>query len=127
MFHGRPWECCHISPKGGGKEQKEQSESHLMKQVYSKQKLPLVVSRPNGSHSRFGHYFCSNIYGRTPRGPRGVKKSDLFFLQIILLSFCANIALGRHKLRKIIKIGKKCQKNLVFLEYFKYSSIWGQY
>ena len=74
MFHGRPWECCHISPKGGGKEQKEQSESHLMKQVYSKQKLPLVVSRPNGSHSRFGHYFCSNIYRRTPRGPRGVKK-----------------------------------------------------
>ena len=28
MFHGRPWECCHISPKGGGKEQKEQSKSH---------------------------------------------------------------------------------------------------
>ena len=43
------------------------------------------------THSRFGHYFCSNIYGRPPRGPRGVKKPD-FFSQIKLLSFCANIA-----------------------------------
>ena len=30
-------------------------------------------------HSRFGHYFCSNLYGRAPRGPRGVKKSQLVF------------------------------------------------
>ena len=39
------------------------------------------------SHSRFGHYFYSNLYGRAPRGPRGVKKSDLF-LEIKLLSSC---------------------------------------
>ena len=25
-------------------------------------------------HSRFGHYFCSNLYGSAPRGPRGVKR-----------------------------------------------------
>jgi hypothetical protein len=31
------------------------------------------------AHSRFGHYFCSNLYGRAPRGPRGVKKSFFFF------------------------------------------------
>ena len=31
------------------------------------------------SNSRFGHYFCSNLYGSAPRGPRGVKKSDFFF------------------------------------------------
>ena len=74
-------------------------------------------------HSRFGHYFCSNLYGRAPRG---VKKS-VCFVQIKLLSFCARIAPKRHKLRKIVKIEKKCQKNLVFLEYFEYSSIWGQY
>ena len=37
------------------------------------------------SHSRFGHYFCSNLYGHAPRGPKGVKKLD-FFLQIKLLS-----------------------------------------
>ena len=30
------------------------------------------------SHSRFGHYFYSNLYGRAPKGPRGVKKSDFF-------------------------------------------------
>ena len=28
--------------------------------------------------SQFGHYFCSNLYGRAPRGPRGVKKSVFF-------------------------------------------------
>ena len=31
------------------------------------------------AHSRFGHYFCSNLYGRAPRGPRGVKKSNFFY------------------------------------------------
>ena len=31
------------------------------------------------AHSRFGHYFCSNLYGRAPRGPRSVKKSDFFY------------------------------------------------
>ena len=55
------------------------------------------------THSRFGHYFYSNLYGRAPRGPRGVKKSDLFFLQIKLLSSCAKIAPKRHKLRKLSK------------------------
>ena len=63
------------------------------------------------SHSRFGHNFCSNLYGCAPRGPRGVKKSE-FFLQIKLLSFCARIAPKRQKLRKIVKIEKKCQKTL---------------
>ena len=57
------------------------------------------------------------IYGSAPRGPWGVKKSD-FFLQIKMLSFCAKIAPKRHKLRKIIKIEKKCQKNLVFYRVF---------
>jgi hypothetical protein len=52
------------------------------------------------------------------RGPRGVKKSD-FFLQTKLLSSCAKITPKRHKLRKIIKIEKKCQKIPVFLEYFE--------
>ena len=32
------------------------------------------------THSRFGHYFCSNLYGCAPRGPRGVKKSKLLGL-----------------------------------------------
>jgi hypothetical protein len=31
------------------------------------------------THSQFGHYFYSNLYGCTPRGPRGVKKSEFFF------------------------------------------------
>ena len=64
---------------------------------------------------------------RDPRDPRGVKKSDFTFLQIKLLRFCATIAPKRHKHQKIVKIEKKVKKNLVFLEYFEYSSIWGQY
>ena len=67
------------------------------------------------------------IYMDALPGVPGVSKNQIFFLQIKLLSFCARIAPKRHKLRKIVKIEKKCQKNLVFLEYFKYSSIWGQY
>ena len=31
------------------------------------------------THSQFGHYFCSNLYGCAPRGPRDVQKSDFFF------------------------------------------------
>ena len=83
------------------------------------------------SHSRFGRYFCSNLYGRAPRGPRGVKKSD-FFYNLKLLSFCTRIAQKRHGSPKA-QTSKNCQnwknmlKNLIFLECFKYSSIWGQY
>ena len=29
--------------------------------------------------SWFGHHFCSNLFGQAPRGPKGVKKWDLFF------------------------------------------------
>jgi hypothetical protein len=94
--------------------------------IKSPKKWTFFFVRISAPHSRFGHYFCSNLYGRAPRGPRGVKKSE-FFLQIKLLSFCARIAPKRHKLQKIVKIEQKCLKNLVFLEYFKYSSIWGQY
>ena len=32
-----------------------------------------------GAHSRFGHYFCSNLHGSAPRGPRGVTISEFFF------------------------------------------------
>ena len=67
------------------------------------------------------------IYMDALPGVPGVSKNQNFFLQIKVLSFCANIAPKRHKLRKIVKIEKKCQKTPVFLEYFEYSSIWGQY
>ena len=67
------------------------------------------------------------IYMDVLPGVPGVSKNQNLFLKIKLLSFCPRITPKRHKLRKIVKIEKKCQKNLVFLEYFKYSSIWGQY
>jgi hypothetical protein len=49
----------------------------LKADVGSKRKL--CSNWESCSHSRFGHYFCSNLYGRAPMGPRGVKKSDFFF------------------------------------------------
>ena len=71
-------------------------------------------------------FLFKSIWTRS-QGSR-VSKNQIF-LQIKLLSFCPRIAPKRHKLQKIIKIEKKkkCQKTLVFLEDFKYSSIWGQY
>ena len=39
----------------------------------------LSSAAAQSTHSRFRHYFCSNLYGRAPRGPRGVIKSDFFF------------------------------------------------
>ena len=46
--------------------------------VYDKIELyaiPLLESvRSPPTH---GHYFSLNVYGRAPRGPRGVKKSEL--------------------------------------------------
>ena len=65
------------------------------------------------------------IYMDAPPGVPGVSKNQNF-LQIKLLSSCAKIAAKRHKLQKSSKLKKKCQKNPVFLDIFKYSSIWGQ-
>ena len=53
------------------------------------------------------------------QGPQGCQKVHKNMLQITLLSSCANIAPKRHKLWKIVKIEKKCQKKPVFLEYFQ--------
>ena len=61
-----------------------------------------------------------------PQGSQGCQKIRIYFLQIKVLSFCAKIAQKRHKLWKSSKLKKKCQKNPVFLDIFKYSSIWGQ-
>ena len=62
-----------------------------------------------------------------PQGSQGCQKMRQDPLNMPFEVWCANIAPERHKLRKTVKIEKKCQKNLVFLEYFEYSSIWGQY
>ena len=51
----------------------------------------------------------------------------IFFSQMKLFSFCAKIAPKRHKLQKSSKLKKKCQKTLVFFDFFKSSSFWGQY
>ena len=64
------------------------------------------------------------IYMDAPPGVPGVSKKKW---QKKMLSSCAKIALKRHKLQKIVKIEKKMSKNPVFLDFFKYSSTWGQF
>ena len=59
-----------------------QKNENVLKFIYSEKAtkfckiFPLLLTV---THSRFRHYFCSNLYGSTPRGPRGVEKSDFFF------------------------------------------------
>ena len=62
-----------------------------------------------------------------PQGSQGCQKMHQDPLNMPFEVWCANIALERHKFWKIIKIRKKCQKTPVFLDFFEYSSIWGQY
>ena len=61
-----------------------------------------------------------------PSGVPGVSKIHIFFSQMKAFSFCAKIACKRHKLQKPSKLKKKCQKTPVFLDFFEYSSNWGQ-
>ena len=74
------------------------------------------------SHTAVLDTIFVQIYMDALPGVPGVLKNQNFFLQIKLLRFFARIAPKRHKLRKIVKIEKKSQKNHVFLEYFEYSS-----
>ena len=43
------------------------------------QVIPQMISGWPFTHSWFRQYFRSNLYGRAPRGPRGVIKSDFIF------------------------------------------------
>ena len=84
-----------------------------------------IVYLFENTHSRFGHYFYSNHYGRAPRGPRSVKKSH-FFWQINMFSSCAKIEPKLKKLWKTIQTEKKSSKMPVVWWFFKFSSILAQ-
>ena len=56
-----------------------------------------------------------------PQGSQGYQEVRQGPLNMQFEVWCANIAPKRHNLPKTVKIEKKCQKNLVFLEYFEYS------
>ena len=47
-----------------------------------------------------------------PQGSQGCQKITFIFLQMKLFSFCAKIALKRHKLQKPSKLKKTCKKTL---------------
>ena len=53
------------------------AQEGLIKGIYQVCSSLLVYLKKIGgnTHSQFGHYFCSNLHGRAPRGPRSVKKS----------------------------------------------------
>ena len=71
-------------------------------------------------------FLFKSIWARS-QGSQGCQKIRFYFSKMKVLRFCAKIAPERHKLQKPIKIGKKCQKIPVSLDFFEYSSIWGQY
>ena len=54
--------------------------------------------------------FLSKSIWTRPQGSQGCQKIRIYFLQIKVLSSCAKIAQKRHKLRKLSKLKKKCQK-----------------
>ena len=67
----------------------------------------------------FGHYFCSNLYGRAPGVP-GVSKNQIFFLQMNLLSFFAlRLPQKGTNFEKSSKLKKNCQKNPCFPRVFQ--------
>ena len=63
------------------------------------------------AHSKFGHYFCSNLYGRAPRGPRGVKKSE-FFLQKNVEFFPLELPQKGTNFKKLSKLKTNVKKTL---------------
>ena len=70
--------------------------------------------------------FFKSIWIR-PQRSQGCQKMRQDPLNMPFEVWCANIAPERYKLRKTVKIGKKCQKTSVFIDFIKYSSFWGQY
>ena len=87
----------------------------------SVRKWKLLITQPVGTLFLF-----KSIWTR-PQGSQGCPKIQKNFLHMKLISVCANILLNLYKLQKTFKIEKNKSKNLVFLKFFEYSSIWGQY
>ena len=69
--------------------------------------IGLEIVDDNQWHTAGSDTIFVQIYMDPPPGVPGVSKNQIFFSQIKLLSFCANIAPKRHKLQKTIKIEKK--------------------
>ena len=86
----------------------------------------IITNQPNHTQPVWTLFLFKSIWIR-PQGSQGCQKMRQDLLNMPFEVWCANIAPERHKLRKIVKIGKKCQKTPVFIDFFKYSSIWGQY
>ena len=77
----------------------------------------LNLNRTWMPHSRFGHYFCINLYGRAPRGPRGVKKSEFFFTNKTV-EFLRQNCPKKAQTSKNHQNWKKRSKNTCFLRLF---------
>jgi hypothetical protein len=113
---------CTIFDKNNDKKQNEQKSWELTVCIMHYCQSEILPWKP--LHTAGLDTIFVQIYMDALPGVPGVSKNHNFFLKIKLLSFCARIAPKRNKL---VKIEKKCQKYLVFLEYFEYSSVWGQY
>ena len=82
-----------------------------------------IQPRGERRHTASSDTIFVQIYMDPPPGVPGVSKNQIFFSQIKLLRFCANISSKRHKPQKPIKLKKKnVKKPLVSGEYFESSS-----
>jgi len=80
--------------------------------VAGRARLPQLPAPAAPAHSRFGQYFCSNLYGRAPRGPRGVTKSDLIFLKWKCWVFALRLPQKGTNFEKPSKLEKNVKKHL---------------
>ena len=75
---------------------------------------PLLTARQLYTHSRFGHYFCSNLYGSAPRGPRGVKRCAWIHLTCHLRFGALILPQKGTNFEKPSKLEKNVKKHLFF-------------
>ena len=76
------------------------------------QVIPQMISGWPFTHSWFRQYFRSNLYGRAPRGPRGVIKSDLIFLKWKCWVFALRLPQKGTNFEKPSKLEKNVKKHL---------------
>ena len=105
------------------------SKNRYSYSCHDSQKVPLWYKKLSnlplcpGAHSRFRHYFSSNLYKRAPRGPRGVKRCPRIHLTCHLRFGALILSLDWQNFEKPSKLKKSHLKMFVFRIFFNLGSI----